>query len=516
MGGAPSVAALLEAAVQRHKAGDLGRAEQLYRKVLERDPRQADAAHLLGMLALTADDPATAIVQFDRAVALAPGVADFHASRGVALKALGRLDEAVAAYDTAIPLAPNGADAHYNRGLALSELGRLTDALAAFDKALGLDPRSIAALNNRALVLQDMGLPGEALKWLDKALAIDPQAAEVHNNRGLAYQDLGDLACAVSAFDRALRARPEFAQAHANRGDVFSAMGKPEAGLGSFDQALRIAPHFADAYCGKGVALLKRRDAAGALAALRRCLEISPGHVRALAFLAIALRETGRTEEARTLADPARFPARRALCPPARHGDLNEFLDALGDHVLAHPTLAWEPHGKTTRDGSQTARLFGEGEGVFADFVVALRSQVDAFLADLSVSPDHPQFFQIPRTYRMSIWATVLAGGGHQLPHIHPGGWLSGVYYVALPPTVGDNGDMAGWFEAGRPPPDLPLAAEAEPVAIKPEPGLLLLFPSHVFHQTFPVRGPGPRISIAFDVEPLSFGGPRVTGASTI
>jgi uncharacterized protein (TIGR02466 family) len=191
---------------------------------------------------------------------------------------------------------------------------------------------------------------------------------------------------------------------------------------------------------------------------------------------------------------------------PARYRGPEEFLEPLRDQVATHPTLTWEPHGKTTRAGSQTARLVEADAEVFADFVAALRAAIDAFLARLPVMADHPHFFRIPTEYRLSIWATVLVEGGHQLPHIHPSGWLSGVYYVAVPESISDGDpDQAGWFEIGRPGDDLALTRPPDARAIKPEAGALLLFPSYYFHRTVPFRGDQARISIAFDVEPLAF-----------
>ena len=44
------------------------------------------------------------------------------------------------------------------------------------------------------------------------------------------------------------------------------------------------------------------------------------------------------------------------------------------------------------------------------------------------------------------------------------------------------------------------IRAEPETRLIEPEEGLMLLFPSYMFHRTLPFSGSGERISIAFDV----------------
>ena len=100
------------------------------------------------------------------------------------------------------------------------------------------------------------------------------------------------------------------------------------------------------------------------------------------------------------------------------------------------------------------------------------------------------------------MWATVLDEGGHQTPHIHPSGWLSGVYYVAIPP--GDGGDEHGWIEFGRPPPEYAFREPPKTKALRPRAGLLVLFPSYFYHRTLPFSGTATRISIAFDVVPMA------------
>jgi protein O-GlcNAc transferase len=48
----PDVPALFGVAVMHHQAGQLAKAEKCYRQVLKAQPNQADAVHLLGVIAL--------------------------------------------------------------------------------------------------------------------------------------------------------------------------------------------------------------------------------------------------------------------------------------------------------------------------------------------------------------------------------------------------------------------------------------------------------------------------------
>ena len=488
----------LERAVGQHQAGALAEAERLYREVLALDPGQGDAAHLLGRIAQQDGRLAEAIALFDRAAAGRPEVPAFHNSRAVALMAAGRPLDALAAYDRAIALAPADPDAHFNRGIALHGLGRPGDAVAAFDAALALDPGLAAAWNNRGLAQQDLGLSDKALESFDRALTRLPDAHEIHNNRGLALQDMGRLDAALAAFEHAIGLQPEAAAAHHNRGDALAELGRLDGALAAFAEALRLAPDFAEAHCGQGIAFLKQCAANAAIEAFERCLALAPGDTRSLAHMAIALGRVGRERDAEALVGLSRSPLQVPLAPPDR------LLTRLRDDILSHPTLRWEPHGKTTRGGHQTARLADGGPGAWGELVGRLRAAIDQVLAGLPVIADHPHLFRIPADYDLSLWATVLRGGGRQLPHIHPNGWLSGVFYVAVPEVIRqDRRDQAGGLEIGCR--GIPALGDQPSQTVRPEPGLVVLFPSYTFHRTLPFSSEDPRISVAFDVEPRSY-----------
>jgi uncharacterized protein (TIGR02466 family) len=128
---------------------------------------------------------------------------------------------------------------------------------------------------------------------------------------------------------------------------------------------------------------------------------------------------------------------------------------------------------------------------------------VEAYREGLPRESSHPFVRSKPARYRLTAWSVVLESQGHQIPHIHPSAWLSGVYYVAVPESIAASGDeTAGWIEFGQPPEHYHGKVPAELVLEKPRPGLLVLFPSYFYHRTIPFDAAGRRISIAFDVLP--------------
>ena len=92
------------------------------------------------------------------------------------------------------------------------------------------------------------------------------------------------------------------------------------------------------------------------------------------------------------------------------------------------------------------------------------------------------------------------AGGANHAYEISGGGATVRLY-IDVPQALGDDTDRAGWLRFGAPPiPTRPLL-EAEHF-VRPQPGLLALFPSYMWHGTVPFGGDDVRTTIAFDVVP--------------
>ena len=93
--------------------------------------------------------------------------------------------------------------------------------------------------------------------------------------------------------------------------------------------------------------------------------------------------------------------------------------------------------------------------------------------------------------------------GGFQVPHYHKDAWVSGVYYVQLPPsvTVADD-SQDGWIEFGRGPDDIYHDTAPEIRRLPPEEGKLIAFPSYYWHRTLPFDDEQERLCISFNVVP--------------
>ena len=96
----------LDLAVQHHSAGDLSKAEGIYQQILQADPNQPVALHLLGVIAHQGGDNDKAVDQITKALAIKPDYAEAHYNLGLAFKKLGKLEEAIASYRKALASSP--------------------------------------------------------------------------------------------------------------------------------------------------------------------------------------------------------------------------------------------------------------------------------------------------------------------------------------------------------------------------------------------------------------------------
>jgi Putative 2OG-Fe(II) oxygenase len=97
-------------------------------------------------------------------------------------------------------------------------------------------------------------------------------------------------------------------------------------------------------------------------------------------------------------------------------------------------------------------------------------------------------------------WSVQLHCGGFHVNHYHNQGWISSAYYVAVPDEVNDQTLRSGWLKFGEPRFATP-QANAERY-IRASAGLLVLFPSYLWHGTNAIHGPQVRTTIAFDAVP--------------
>lgn len=198
--------------------------------VVAQYPADALVRYHRGNALLGRDDYAAAAAEFQRAIALEPGMGRGHLGLGEALVYLGRPADAVAELERGLALAPDHPAGNFAMGLARSRLGDFERAADHYRRALVESPVWPEARFNLGNCLSQMGQIADAEREYARALRLDPGNADVKYSLGMCRLQLGQVASAAVLLREAATQKPEQAMFHyglavaaASAGDVTSA-----------------------------------------------------------------------------------------------------------------------------------------------------------------------------------------------------------------------------------------------------------------------------------------------------
>ena len=267
---------LIEQAISLHQQGRLVEAEAAYKAILNLNPDEFDALHMLGIINAQRGSFEEAEKLFRRALAVDPKVPPCLQNYGTVLCKLARFAEAIEKFTSAIKLAPNHASLYSDRGHAHFALKREHEALSDYDRALALKPDFADVWLARGRVLNDLKRDDEALHSLNKALALKSEVADARLIRGNILFALNRQTEALADFDKALALRPDMASAWLGRGNVFSTLKRNDDALAAYDNGLTLNQDFAEAWLGRGSVLRNLGRYDEALTAYDKALALKP------------------------------------------------------------------------------------------------------------------------------------------------------------------------------------------------------------------------------------------------
>lgn len=169
-----------------------------------------------------------------------------------------------------------------------------------------------------------------------------------------------------------------------------------------------------------------------------------------------------------------------------------------------YEVVGWSsPHDLTMLDwaGESVRQLFAS--------VIQVATQATTFSNPAARSQPRPDWQVV------EVWANVQRHGGSNAAHAHPGSFWAGVYYVDAG-EVSPRNDVGGALQLYDPRGCLPrmvapyltysqpeLQDAGTSIAFTPSSGQCVLFPGWLFHAVSSYRGIEPRISVAFNLDPV-------------
>ena len=342
----------LKRGVEAHRSGDVQRAGELYKIILNAQPLHPDANHNTGILAIGAGQLEEALRYFELAIDANPNVEQFWLSyldtllnldrftqagntltkareRGfkegvldefqqrinqlaadgraslnvdppeirvqslIGLHSKGNFKEAVDQVTQLLSQFPNSTLLHNIQGASYAGLAQFDLAAASCRNVLRINPEDAESHNNLGLALRSLGEIDSSIESYRQALRFYEGYADAFYNMGNALSHKGDFLAAIDSFSEALKINPDSADTFNNLGVAQKNNGDIELAIDSYSQALQLAPDHSDACYNLGDALVEKRDIDGAINSFQRAIDIKPDHSRAHNNMGIALMERG-------------------------------------------------------------------------------------------------------------------------------------------------------------------------------------------------------------------------------
>jgi tetratricopeptide (TPR) repeat protein len=463
-------------------------------------------------------------------IAIAPGPESW-TLLGAVQRAQERHQEALATAETALKYGPNLRGLRYNHGTALDKVGRTSEALGVFEKLARqeLDTPDLALHYARALYAEGRKQDAETVAM--QGVELWPQVTALQGTLSRIRMLAGQGDRSVAANEAAIKARPSDLALRLACADALHRGGHNAKALNVLDEALRLAPDTPALLTAMGVVLDELDRPLDGLRVLRRVAEIAPSRAAQRNLLSTLLR-AGQPDEVLRIVNELRVeqpheqyliacattamrmlqhPEYQVWCDfdrfvrayeiPAPHGfftieAFNAGLASLlrGQHKTnAHPLDQYLPNG------SQTGRsLLSLDEPVIKHFLAAMDIAVRDYAGRLRDN-DPVGSRRAKHSRYSSLWSVRLSDGGYQPNHVHDRGWISSAYFVSVLPGERPKDPRAGWLKFGEP--NRPPAGCGPEKFVEPQPGMLVLFPSYIWHGTIPFEG-AERLSMAFDLIP--------------
>lgn len=165
----------LGAIMQSIQRGQLQHASTALQPLLRKHPAVHEVCHVASALSTARHEYDRAAFYADRAVELAPDIAEYHAAIGILHLRRGGAERAIAPLERALNLSPNMPRALVPLGTARMELGEIEQARACFNQALAMNPADREAANNLALLQSDTAHAHDAVQITERALEHLPE-----------------------------------------------------------------------------------------------------------------------------------------------------------------------------------------------------------------------------------------------------------------------------------------------------------------------------------------------------
>lgn len=281
-----------------YENGKLDQSLELIGRLLKKNPKNAMALHLLGIIKFGQGATDEGIGHVHAALKLFPGNSFFAANLTEMLRKSGDLVEAEKIGLHAVKVGAKNPSAHSNLGIVLFDLKKFDEAEAYHLKALALNPETFGSLNNLGSIARERRDSEGAEKYYRAALAANPENYESANNLASIHIEAERLQEARTVLAALLKVRPDYAEAHCNMGRIFLNSAELDLAELAFRKALELNSDKPAAFIGLSQVMYEKHQNALALEAAKSAYALASDDPSALHQLGLCEADDGNTESA--------------------------------------------------------------------------------------------------------------------------------------------------------------------------------------------------------------------------
>jgi tetratricopeptide (TPR) repeat protein len=232
--------ALYGLAVVMQQVGQLKEAEDLLNTILQVQPDSVKTWFSLGNLYQTQGEFSKAEAAYQQAIAYKPDSAPLYNNLGYTLQLQDKFDEAANCYQKALELQPNCVEADANLGNMLHLQNRLSTE----------QQTSYAQLNYKlGIARQQTRNWKDAIVYYRQAIALQPDLLEAYYSLGLTLQEQGELEEAIASYEKVLELNPHHTEVYFHLGKIYNNQNKLPEAISAYQQGLKLTnPHYSKVF----------------------------------------------------------------------------------------------------------------------------------------------------------------------------------------------------------------------------------------------------------------------------
>ena len=476
--------------LENYQKGKFDISLNLALSILKKDPKHNLTIKILGSIYEQQDKLDESLKMYQKSLALDNNDPEAHNNLGLVLQKLGRLQEAMLSLKKAIALKPDFIIAIYNLGNTLKEIGNLEDAEINLKRCIELKPNFIEAYINLANTQSENNNFKDAERSLKKCIELKQNFIPAHYNLGNLLKKLGRLDEAMTSYNYLLKLKPSYKPALLGRGQIFFIKKKFDQALNDFDNC-----NTSESRARALITLYNSGNIDEIYQRINNNAKLDEKNLRVAAFSSFISHKENKETKNNFCKNPLEFLFFSNLSSHLKNSD--KFIDDLIDQIK-HINASWEPSNKTTIKGFQsTKNLFVDPKGKIKDLQKIIIDELQKY--NLKFKDKSCLFInEWPLKKNLFGWHVILQQQGYQDPHIHPAGWLSGVIYLKVVPSLEKNEGAIEFSLNAQNYSDL----KSPKFIHQPKKGDIVFFPSSLHHRTIPFTTNTDRIIISFDLLP--------------